>query len=181
MRIIGGAHRGRKLLSPADHNIRPTSDRMRESIFNILSHTPRGLEGANILDVFAGTGAMGLEALSRGAAHSTFFDKSRKSLQLVQKNISLLELEEKATIRCISAPDFPPSKTPYDVIFLDPPYRLSVINDVFSALKNMGYLADHCRIVFEYSSSNTLILPDYLEIIKNKTYGNSHFTILKKI
>ena len=178
MRIIGGDHRGRKLATPADKNIRPTSDRMRETIFNILSHSPVELTGANVLDVFAGTGALGLEALSRGAAHVTFFDKDRKSLSLVKKNVALLKALEKTTIKCISSPKLPPSRIRYDVVFLDPPYNLDVINETISVLEKNVYLSDDVIIVIEYSSSNELIIPDFLKVTKEKTYGESRFSFL---
>ncbi|MBL4801817.1 MAG: 16S rRNA (guanine(966)-N(2))-methyltransferase RsmD [Emcibacter sp.] len=180
MRIIGGDHRGRKLASPPDKNIRPTSDRMRETIFNILSHSGISLRGANVLDVFAGTGALGLEALSRGAAHVTFFDKDRKSLQLVKKNVALLKAADRTTIRCIEVPKLPPSRTRFDFIFLDPPYNLDVISDTIIALDKKGYLSDDYIIVAEYSSDNTLIVPDFLNITKEKVYGEARFSFLIK-
>lgn len=184
MRIIGGAHRGRKLASPGNNNIRPTSDRMRETIFNILSHACpdlTGLQGANVLDVFAGTGALGLEALSRGAAHVTFFDNDRGALQLVKKNISLVKELKKTTIRCISAPDLPLARRQYQFIFLDPPYNQDVIVDTISKLHDRQYMSENCMIIAEYSSSNTLSFPDYLEIINQKTYGEARFSFLRQI
>lgn len=179
MRIIGGKYRGRKLNSPADKNIRPTSDRLRESIFNILGHfSSAGLTGARILDVFAGSGAMGLEALSRGAAHASFFDNSAKSLKLIKSNIAVLAVGEKTTIRSVTAPIFPIAIQPYDVIFLDPPYNLCVINDSLIELVQKDYINDKSIIIVEYLRSDTLILPDFFSIIKEKTCGNSYFCFL---
>ncbi|MCF6217031.1 MAG: 16S rRNA (guanine(966)-N(2))-methyltransferase RsmD [Emcibacter sp.] len=178
MRIIGGTHRGRKLTTPPDKNIRPTTDRMRETIFNILTHTSSGLEGARILDVFAGTGAMGLESLSRGAGHCTFFDKDRKALQLVKKNSSLMGNLDKITVRNVSAPKFLRPKIAYDVIFLDPPYELDIIPDTINALRDNGYFADHTILIAEYAAKNNIRFPDFLNIIKDRTYGDARFTIL---
>jgi len=178
MRIIGGEYRGRKLTPLSGRDIRPTTDRMRETIFNILSHSPTSLVGANVLDLFAGTGAMGLEALSRGAAHATFFDKDKKALQLVKKNIALLKAENNTTIRCVPAPALPSSSTPYDIIFIDPPYHLDLIPDVLCTLEKNGYISDECLIIIEYSSNNDLILPDSFEIFKDKIYGDCHVSIL---
>lgn len=180
MRIIGGEFRGRKLTPPSDNRIRPTSDRMRETIFNILEHSSAPLEGANILDVFAGTGAMGLEALSRGATHATFFDKSPVSLKLIKKNISLLKVREKTTVKAVDAPLFPHAQKKYDIIFLDPPYNLDVINDTITTLNKKEYLAGHCMIIAESSSSEPLDFPDFLTVKKEKIYGGARFTFLYK-
>jgi len=181
MRIIGGAYGGRKLAAPKDKNIRPTTDRMRETIFNILEHSSDSIEGANVLDVFAGTGALGLEALSRGAAHATFFDKDPAALRLVKRNVALLAVGEKSTVRGVSAPILPACRKAYDMVFLDPPYNLTVINDTLISLVKNYYLSDSCMIIIEYSSSNQLILPDYFTVIKEKIYGDACFSILKKI
>ncbi len=180
MRIIGGEFRGRKLTPPSDKRIRPTSDRMRETIFNILEHSTTPLEGANILDVFAGTGAMGIESLSRGAAHATFFDKSPASLKLIKKNIALFNLGEKTTVKATSAPIFPPSHKKYNIIFLDPPYNLDVINDTINSLDKNKYLAEYCLIIAETPSNMPLAFPSFLTVTKEKTYGNSRFSFFKK-
>ncbi len=181
MRIIGGKYRGRKLTSPADRSIRPTSDRMRESIFNILCHMSGGLEDAEVLDVFAGSGALGLEALSRRAAHATFFDKSPKALQLVKQNIALLDVGNITSASCVNAPDLPPASRRYDVIFLDPPYKLDVIIDTLSALVQKDYLAVNSIIIVEYSHTNPLVIPDFFDILKQKTFGNSDLCFLEYI
>lgn len=180
MRIVGGEYGGRKLYTPSGKSIRPTSDRMRETIFNILSHASGGIQGANILDVFAGTGAMGLEALSRGAAHVTFFDKDRTALQLVKKNITSLAVESKSTVKYVTAPAFPPARAPYDFIFLDPPYDLDIIGEVLNALLSNNYMADGCLIIAEYDPGRMVSFPDCLNVIKEKTYGDARFSFLKK-
>ncbi len=180
MRIIGGTYGGRKLVSPRGKGIRPTSDRMRETIFNILEHSSISLEGARILDVFAGTGAMGLEALSRGAAHVTFFDKDRAALHLVKKNISLLNVEDKSTTKYVNVPALSPALKPYDFIFLDPPYDLDILSDALSSLSNNRYFADECMVIAEYAPGNRVIFPDYFDVNKEKTYGDARFSFLVK-
>jgi len=180
MRIIGGDYRGRKLTPPANNDIRPTTDRMRETIFNILGHAADGFEGKNILDVFAGTGALGLEALSRGASHAAFFDKSRQALQVIKKNIALLSTEEKTTIACITSPKFPLLPRAYDIIFIDPPYHLDIIPETLLSLEDKGYLADDCLIVVEHSAKNNIVYPDFLEVIRDKAYGEAHVSFLQK-
>lgn len=179
MRIIGGEYGGRKLTPLLGRDIRPTTDRMRETIFNILRHSSIDLEGATVLDVFAGTGAMGLEALSHGAAHATFFDNAPKSLQILKKNISLLGVKNKASVKNVSAPALPATGKQYDIVFLDPPYHLDVINDTLSALKEKKYLANNCIIIVEYSSGNALAYPDYFIAIKEKTYSDARVIFLK--
>ncbi|PCJ41035.1 MAG: 16S rRNA (guanine(966)-N(2))-methyltransferase RsmD [Alphaproteobacteria bacterium] len=179
MRIIGGEYGGRKLTPLLGRDIRPTTDRMRETIFNILRHSSIDLEGATVLDVFAGTGAMGLEALSHGAAHATFFDNAPKSLQILKKNISLLGVKNKASVKNVSAPALPATGKQYDIVFLDPPYHLDVINDTLSALKEKKYLANNCIIIVEYSSGNALAYPDYFIATKEKTYGDARVIFLE--
>ncbi len=181
MRIIGGEYGGRRIIAPKGKNIRPTTDRMRETIFNILSHSSGEFEGANILDVFAGSGAMGLEALSRGAAHATFFDKDRSALQLVKKNIDLLDALDKSTIKYVTAPIFPPAQKTFDFIFLDPPYNLDIISDTLSALSKNNYFADNAMVIAEYSPDTDFVFPDYFDVIKEKTYGDARFSFLKKL
>jgi len=181
MRIIGGHYRGRKLTSPADKNIRPTSDWMRESIFNILCHMSGGLEDVQVLDVFAGSGALGLEALSRGAAQATFFDKDPKALQLVNHNITLLDVGKITSTICVNAPDLPPAPRRYNVVFLDPPYNLDVISDTLFALVQKDYLAVNSIIIAEYSHSNSFVIPDFFNILKQKTFGNSDLCFLEYI
>jgi len=166
-------------MAPMDKNIRPTTDRMRETIFNILSHISGGLQGAKILDVFAGTGAMGIEAISRGAATCTFFDKDRKARQLVKKNSTLLKSLDKTTIKNVSAPDFPPSKIAYDIVFLDPPYDLDVISDTINGLKENNYLADQAILIAEYAAEKEPQFPHFLNVMTEKTYGDARFSFLR--
>lgn len=123
MRIISGVYRGRILRSPADNKTRPTSDRLRETLFNILA--PRITEETRFLDLCAGSGAVGIEALSRGASFVTFVDKSRKACALIEENLDLLKIpEEETEIQCLSAESFVSrerDKT-WDIVYFDPPY-----------------------------------------------------------
>lgn len=122
MRIIAGEFRGRVIKSPTDSRTRPTSDRLRETLFNVLA--PR-IEDARFLDLCAGTGAIGMEALSRGAEHVTFVDRSRKACALIEENLDLLGVPEEATeILALSAENFVGRKheSGWDIVFYDPPY-----------------------------------------------------------
>src|SRR5438093_6584981 len=137
MRIIAGKYRGRRLKSPPSLQTRPTSDRLRETLFNILA--PR-IEGARFLDLCAGSGAVGIEALSRGAAHVTFVDQSGKMCALIEANLEALNVDEdEIDVVSVEAAEFlrrRASKTtePFDVIFFDPPYR----DDYDSVLSHAG-------------------------------------------
>lgn len=125
MRIIAGKYRGRKLKSPPSPQTRPTSDRLRETLFNVLA--PR-IEGARFLDLCAGTGAVGIEALSRGAEHVTFVDQSRRMCGLIEVNTSALEIPEKEfEVENVDASEYlrrhaKKERDPFDIIFFDPPY-----------------------------------------------------------
>lgn len=123
MRIIAGAYKGRNLKSPPSMQVRPTSDRLRETLFNVIA--PR-IEEARFLDLCAGSGAVGIEALSRGAQHVTFVDRSRKSCQLIESNVELCRIpEEQFEIYQMTAEDFvrQPSTDRWDIVFFDPPYK----------------------------------------------------------
>ena len=143
MRIIGGRSRGLKLAEvgagdPAAH-LRPTSDRVREAIFNLLVNGGYGapLQGARVLDLFAGTGALGLEALSRGAAHATFVENGKVGLALLTRNIALMRAEAQTTVlrRDVRALGDPPGAG-YDVVFLDPPYGKGMGEAAVQAVRN---------------------------------------------
>ncbi len=125
MRVIAGNYGGRTLKSPADAKTRPTSDRLRETLFNILA--PRINENTRFLDLCAGTGAIGIEALSRGAAHSTFVDRSRRSCALIEENLDSLAIPENQTeVLALSAENFigRMHQVGWDIVFFDPPYAL---------------------------------------------------------
>lgn len=142
MRIIAGKYRGRKLKSPPSLQTRPTSDRLRETLFNILA--PR-IEGARFLDLCAGTGAVGIEALSRGAEHVTFVDQSRKMCALIQANVDGLKIHEADEVVTAEANEFmrrhaKKRAQPFDIIFFDPPYAA----DYESVI---GYVGDHRELL----------------------------------
>ncbi len=131
MRIIAGSHKGARIFAPKGRDTRPTADRVREAAFNLLG--PGAAEDANVLDLFAGSGAMGLEALSRGAAHATFVESDREACRTINRNLDKLALEN-ATVLCQDALSAlradARAGTRYDLVLLDPPYRR------FSSLQN---------------------------------------------
>jgi len=150
MRVVAGLYRGRILKSPADGKTRPTSDRLRETLFNILA--PRISDSTRCLDLCAGTGAIGIEALSRGAAFTTFIDKSRKACAVIEQNLDMLQVPETRTeVLCLSAENFTDRKhdVGWDIAFFDPPYAADYSNVLFdfgtNSLLNDGglFIAEH--------------------------------------
>lgn len=158
MRIISGAYRGRVLRSPSDNKTRPTSDRLRETLFNILA--PQITEDTRFLDLCAGTGAIGIEALSRGAGFVTFVDKSRRACGLIEENLDLLGVPEDETeIICLSAENFVGRRREenWDIIFFDPPYHENygiVIYEIGEEGKNL--LAEDGLLIAEHHCKNNL-------------------------
>lgn len=160
MRIIAGEYRGRIIKSPQDAKTRPTSDRLRETLFNILN--PRIDESTRFLDLCAGTGAVGIEALSRGAGSSTFVDISRRSCGLIEENLDLLEVEEhRTTVVCMSAEKFlaRESDSAWDLVYFDPPYEFdySVVLSAFGDETKQILAPDGMLVVEHHSKAN---LPD---------------------
>lgn len=151
MRIVGGRLRGRRLLSPKDQSIRPTTDRNRESLFNILTHRwPEHLEG-RVLDVFAGTGALGLEALSRGASCCVFVEKNKQGAGLITQHIDTFGIAEQARVLRVDAtrPGSVDQWGPFDLVFADPPYGRHLGEKSVEALSNTGWFAERSLLVLE--------------------------------
>ena len=160
MRIIGGQLRGKKLISPRDRSVRPTSDRLRETIFNILASQ---VEGAAVLDLFAGTGALGIEALSRGAVSAWFVDRSRTTLSLLEKNLSACRLKDRS--RCIRRDlekDYHFLKTAdpaFSLVFIDPPYARGLVQPALERLLKSRAMTPGALVVVEHSSAEPLASP----------------------
>lgn len=179
MRIIGGTSRGLKLadLGAGDSaaHLRPTSDRVREAIFNLLINGGYGapIQGAQVLDIFAGTGALGLEALSRGAAHVTFVENGRTALAVLARNIALMRAETRTTVLRQDALK-PPSGGPYDLVFLDPPYGKAMGEAALPLLQ--GHLAPKALIVWEERSPP--LIPKGFTPLDQRRYGDTVITIL---
>ncbi|WP_171240335.1 16S rRNA (guanine(966)-N(2))-methyltransferase RsmD [Ruegeria sp. HKCCA5491] len=180
MRIIAGEFRGRALTSvgkgDAGAHLRPTTDRVRESLFNVLTHQI-DFDGLRVLDLFAGTGALGLEALSRGAAHVTFVDDGRVAQGLIRKNIDLTRSTDRTQLirrdatRLGDNPD-----APYDLIFLDPPYGKSMGEKAIGALR--GWIAGDALIVWEENAP--MQPPEGFTLQNSRKYGDTHITLMWK-
>lgn len=170
MRIIAGDYKGRRLTSPMDDRVRPTSDKVKEAIFSILMNE---IYGSNVLDLFSGSGNLGLEALSRGAEHCWFADSSRDSLKLIRENISYCKANDKATVL---AGDFRKVlarlTTPMDIILLDPPYNMGMLPECFDLIEEYDLLAENGLIVAEHRREE--ILPEQFgkfTKVKERKYG----------
>lgn len=185
MRIIGGSHRGRRLAAPSGRETRPTADRTREALFNILVHSGWGaggdspLPGARVLDVFCGTGALGLEALSRGAAHGTFLDGERAALEVTRRNVAGLGEEARATIIRADATRPPPARTPCHLVFLDPPYGKALAGPALRALAGKGWLAPGAVVVVEIATDDPLDLPEGFPVLDERLYGETRLVFAK--
>lgn len=178
LRIIGGRHRGRRIATPAGDTTRPTSDRVREALFNILESKIE-ISGANVLDGCAGSGALGLEALSRGAAHVTFFDTDRRALKVVGENIATLEEEASTDVRNadVTSPPKPVGNHACSLVFLDAPYRTDIPARALPTLAAAGWLADSALIIVETERGAELPLPDDFSVADRRAYGSTelHF------
>jgi 16S rRNA (guanine966-N2)-methyltransferase len=181
VRITGGAFRGRTLFAPADARVRPTADKVRQAIFNVLAHNDFGLgftlEGARVADLFAGTGAMGIEALSHGARYCLFVDDSADSRALLRKNVEALELTGVTKIWRRDATQLGPmpvgSGGPFNIVFLDPPYRKELVPAGFASLSNGQWLAPNAVLIAETAEDEPLPLPANYRPLDNRIYGDT--------
>lgn len=174
MRIVGGKFRGKALLSPTDDSIRPTSDRARESMFNILaSRIGVHLDGVKVLDLFAGSGALGLEAISRGATSAVFVDTGAEARGLIRDHIEAFGIAGFAKLLRRDATALGPAGTmgPFDLVFLDPPYDKGLGEQALVSLRAGDWLADGATIVLEESAEVELALPPGFEIDDRREYG----------
>jgi len=180
MRIIAGEFRGRRLISPDDKTIRPTTDRLRESIFNTLAHRLGDFAGARVADIFAGTGAFGIEALSRGAAFATFVEKHRPSLDLLGRNIKHFGIEKRADVLTADALNLPKATGPYDLIFIDPPYGRGLAGPTLKSLIKAGWVTPAGLVVVEREENDACDIPPGFEEVKCIKQGKRRAHILRK-
>jgi 16S rRNA (guanine966-N2)-methyltransferase len=175
-RIIAGAAGGRRLATLPGDTTRPTTDRVRESLFSSLESAFGGLSGLRVLDLFAGSGALGLEAASRGAAAVDLVEKDARAATVVQRNVATVRAPG-VRVHRVTAERFVASapSAPYDLVLLDPPYALPhlALADVLAALKAPGWLADDALVVVERSSRDSFTWPDGFEAVRDKTYGET--------
>ncbi|MEA2875305.1 MAG: rRNA (guanine966-N2)-methyltransferase [Hyphomicrobiales bacterium] len=182
MRIVGGRLRGRALAAPKTQSIRPTADRLRESLFNILIHAYGDpMTGARVLDLFAGTGALGLEAISRGAVFAQFVDDGVEARALQRQNVEALGV---AAITRIFRRDATklgsvhPAE-PFSLVFLDPPYGKSLAEQALTSARDGGWLSDGALIVVE-EAADAFKAPEGFEEVERRKYDDTEFTILRR-
>ncbi|WP_428678070.1 16S rRNA (guanine(966)-N(2))-methyltransferase RsmD [Reyranella sp.] len=189
IRIIGGKHRGRMLETPVGEATRPTSNRAREALFNILMHAnwrededggTSPLIDARVLDAYAGSGALGLEALSRGAAHVTFLDKDAAAIKSIGDNLRKLGETGAAKVVRADATRPPPAREPCDLVFLDPPYRSGEAVAAITALANAGWMAPGAVVTVELAYNEDIAPPHGFEAIDERRYGAAKIVILKR-
>ncbi len=179
MRIIAGTFRGRRLAAPRDRLIRPTTDRVKQSIFDILT-VRLDFTGIRVLDLFAGSGSLGLEALSRGAGSATFVDTSRPSLTLLEQNIRTLGCEEQAAVHQAEVFWFlKNSRKQYDLVFVDPPFALERIGELPGALARSGVAGKGSYVVMEHGKNSVVSVPEVAFETLQKTFGQTVVLILK--
>ncbi len=181
MRIISGSFGGRKILAPKDSSIRPTSDKIRGSIFNALG-SRADIQDAVVLDLCSGTGALGLEALSRGAEHCVFSDMSKQSLALTKQNAEEFDVIHRCDFVLSDACKLKNGTgVKADIFFCDPPYKLGLIPAVMLNLIEQGFLASGAIGVLESEKSWAFTGQDGFDIVKEKTYGDTRLTFVEYI
>ena len=183
MRVIAGKFRGLRLKSigstPANESLRPTTDRVRENLFNILSGGKYGniLNGARVLDMFAGTGILGIEAISRGASHATLFEKCVSTFKLIQDNIKLTNTINERNVINTNVMHLEQCKTePFNLVFIDPPYQKNFGKPALVRALEFGWLSEGALVVWEESASPEV--PKEFEWLDEKKYGNTVLTFL---
>ncbi|MDO9711067.1 16S rRNA (guanine(966)-N(2))-methyltransferase RsmD [Paracraurococcus lichenis] len=196
MRIIAGRHRGRRLQAPAGQGTRPTADRVRQALFDMLWHAPWAgrarIEGAQVLDAFAGTGALGLEALSRGAAAATFLETDRAALAALRANIAACREEARCRVLPADATRPPRAAMPCGLVFLDPPYREGLMQAALAGLRAAGWIAPGALVAAEYGAApdgappdgsrpdgSPLGPPPGFAVLAERAHGPAHLLILQ--
>jgi 16S rRNA (guanine966-N2)-methyltransferase len=187
MRVTGGKHRGRRIEAGPGLDVRPTAIRARQALFNILAHSPKLLTHpplpveARVVDVFAGTGALGFEALSRGARHVTFIDNDEAALDLIKRNAAHLGEAEQVSVlrRDATAPGR--ASAPCGLAFLDPPYRSGLAVKALAALEREGWLGPGAIAVVELAATEDFAPPQGFEIADIRAYGAAKVVILRKV
>jgi 16S rRNA (guanine966-N2)-methyltransferase len=182
MRVVGGRLRGRNLAAPKSNAIRPTSDRLRESVFNILAHAYGDpVAGARVLDLFAGTGALGVEAISRGAAFALFVDDGAEARALIRQNVDTLGLGAVTKVFRRDATKLGPVHPvePFGLAFLDPPYREGLAEQALASMRAGGWLVPDALVVVEEASDAGFAAPDGFEELERRGYDDTVIIVLR--
>jgi 16S rRNA (guanine966-N2)-methyltransferase len=178
MRIVAGEWRGRKLVAPEGRQTRPTADRTRETLFSMLASRIGSFEGLRVADLYAGSGALGLEALSRGAAHATFVEIDRAALKAIDANIAALGAAARISMRVMSAATLPVTQ-PYDLVFADPPYTPGSGSEVAAAVASASWVAPGGWMAIETHKGDSVAPPKGWEIAAERDVGRARLTLLR--
>ena len=182
MRVVGGRLKGRNLASPLSREIRPTADRLRESLFNILIHAyDDPIADARVLDLFAGTGALGIEAISRGAKFALFVDNGAEARALMRNNVEALGLGGVTKVYRRDAGNLGPAHPmePFSLVFLDPPYAKKLAEKALTSLRDGGWLRPNALLAVEEKAAE-FAAPDGFEELERRLYDDTEFTILRR-
>jgi len=184
MRIVAGQFRGRPLAAPEGAHTRPTSDRVREAVFNVLEHGIAGFSfaGIRVLDLFAGTGALGLEALSRGAAFCLFVEEDAGARALIRRNVETLGLTGTTKVFRRDATNLGPvvgNRGGFDLVFLDPPYEQGLAERALASAVRGGWLAPGAVAVVEESRRATVALPQGFSALEQRTWGDTQVVLAR--
>ncbi len=182
MRVVGGRLRGRNLASPQSREIRPTADRLRESVFNILIHAYGDpIAGARVLDLFAGTGALGIEAISRGASFALFVDNGAEARALLRSNVEALGLGGVTKVFRRDATDLGPAHPvePFSLVFLDPPYGKGSAEKALTSLRDGGWLTSEALVVVEDAAKPGFKTPTGFAEIERRSYDDTEVVFLR--
>ncbi len=184
MRVIGGKLRSRPLAGPKSDAVRPTSDRLREALFNILTHAyDDPVSGVRVLDLFAGTGALGIEAISRGASYVLFVDDGVEARALLRDNTEALGLGGVTRIFRRDATKLGPAHPlePFDLVFLDPPYRKGLAEKAIASARDGGWLKPQALIVVEEAADAEFKAPEGFEELERRQYDDTAFVFLRSL
>ena len=184
MRVVGGEFRGRSLAAPAGDSIRPTSDRLRQTVFDILAHSYGDpARGGRILDLFAGTGALGIEAMSRGGAFVLFVDDGVEARGLIRQNVDALGLTGRSRVFRRDATGLGPigNVAPFDLVFADPPYRSGLGERALASAVAGGWLAPGAVVVLEEAAGVEIALIPGLEVAETRGVGDSQVALLRAL
>jgi 16S rRNA (guanine966-N2)-methyltransferase len=182
VRVVGGRLRGRNIASPSSRDIRPTQDRLRESLFNILVHAyDDPIEGGRVLDLFAGTGALGIEAVSRGAAFTLFVDNGAEARALLRNNVEALGLGGVTKVYRRDATNLGPAHPiePFSLVFCDPPYGRGLAEKALTSLRDGGWLRQGALLVVEESNAAGFKAPDGFDELERRAYDDTEFVFLR--
>ena len=177
MRIVAGTWRGRKLIAPKGEATRPTADRARETLFNMLNHRLGSFEDLRVADLFAGSGALGLEALSRGAAHCLFVEQDRAALDAIRANIAALDARARTHVEAGSVMGLRASAQPYDLLLLDPPYGTGAGEVALDRLLRLGWIGPETWIALETSAREAVNVQG-LAIESERVVGKGKITLM---